>query len=361
MGGLRVGHGSAGWGMDQPARVPGVQARPRRKRQDMWNEKTRHFVAKHFPLFILAAIVITFAIVSPHFRKWNNMSEVMARTTFVGVLAMGQLLVILTGGIDLSVGSIAAVAGMVGCMCMKTDGLEAIWASSPALVVAVGLIAGTLTGLLCGAVNGVLVAKGKIPPFVVTLGMMMAARGAARLLSGGQNISALPKGFEWVGGAVVWYVPVCIMLGITLVCALMLNFSRFGRYLYAIGGNREATRLSGIAVDRMRILAFSICGMAAGFGGMIMASRTNIGNPNAAEMSELDAIAACVIGGASLSGGEGGAFTALAGALIMAVLNNFCILQGINDNWQRVTIGTLIIGFVFYDNLRKRRVGLLKE
>jgi len=327
----------------------------------MWNESVKRFVAKHSPLFILAAICIVFAVVSPPFRTSNNLQQVLARTTFVGVLAIGELLVILTAGIDLSVGSVAALAGMVGCMCMKAAGLESIFGENATVLLFLGIVAGTATGLTCGAVNGALVAKGRIPPFIVTLGMMMIARGAARLLSGGQNVSDLPKAFAWLGGSRARWFPVAITLVITGAGAIVLAFARFGRYLYAVGGNREAARLSGLPVDRVRIAAYAISGTLAGFGGMVLASRTMIGSPNAAEMSELDAIAACVIGGASLMGGEGGALTALAGALIMAVLTNFCILMGLNDNWQRVLIGSLIIVLVFYDNLRKRRAGLLKE
>ena len=327
----------------------------------MWNEKVRHIIAKHSPLFILAALAVAFAIISPYFRQTNNLQQVMTRTTFVGILAAGQLLVILIGGIDLSVGSVAALSGMLGCMAMTHPQVEQALGGMPVLHVAVGVIAGALTGLACGATNGALVAKGRIPPFIVTLGMMMAARGAARLLSGGQNIGDLPRELGWLGGALRWWPPVFIVVAITLVAAVVLTYARFGRYLYAVGGNREAARLSGLPVDRVRIAAFALCGLAAGFGGMVLASRTMIGNPNGAEMSELDAIAACVIGGASLMGGEGGAITALAGALIMTTLTNFCVLQGLNDNWQRLLIGVLIIGLVYYDNMRKRRAGLLKD
>lgn len=327
----------------------------------MLNESIKRVVAKHSPLFILAALAIVFAIVSPHFRQTNNLQQVMTRTTFVGILAAGQLLVILIGGIDLSVGSVAALSGMIGCITMTLPQVEQALGATPALHVAAGVIAGSITGLACGAANGVLVAKGRIPPFIVTLGMMMAARGAARLLSGGQNVGDLPRDLGWLGGALNWWIPVTIVVSITAFGAVVLSFGRFGRYLYAIGGNREAARLSGLPVDRVRITAFALCGLAAGFGGMVLASRTMIGSPNAAEMSELDAIAACVIGGASLMGGEGGAITALAGALIMATLTNFCVLQGLNDNWQRLIIGMLIIGLVYYDNLRKRRAGLLKD
>ncbi|MBP8128526.1 MAG: ABC transporter permease [Candidatus Hydrogenedentes bacterium] len=327
----------------------------------MWNEEIKRVVAKHSPLFILAGLCVLFAVISPPFRMPHNVQQVMARTTFVGVLAVGQLLVILTAGIDLSVGSVAALAGMAGCFCMKSAGLEQVFGDDSLALAALGVLAGAATGLACGLTNGLLVAKGRIPPFIVTLGMMMIARGAARLLSGGTNISDLPEVFAWLGGSRAWWFPVAITLTITAAGAVTLALARFGRYLYAVGGNREAARLSGLPVDRIRIAAYAICGLLAGFGGMVLASRTMIGSPNAAEMSELDAIAACVIGGASLMGGEGGALTSLAGALIMAVLTNFCILMGLNDNWQRVLIGSLIIALVFYDNLRKRRVGLLKE
>lgn len=311
----------------------------------------RHLIAKHSPLFILAVLCIVLALASSTFRSPSNLQSVAQRTAVVGIMAVGQLTVILTAGIDLSVGSVAALAGVAGCMAM-------VQYQVPVLL---GILIGSTTGLLCGLLNGVLITKGRIPPFIVTLGMMMAARGLALILSGAVPIFGLPESFAWLGGSRGWWLPVGLMFGFAAVMAILLNFTRFGRSLYAVGGNREAARLSGLPVDRIRIAAFAISGAAAGFGGMMLASRISVASPNEAVMYELNAIAACVIGGASLMGGEGGSFATLAGALIMSVLYNFCNLQNINVHWQQILVGALLVTLVFYDNRRKRKAGLLKE
>lgn len=330
-------------------------------------DRIRRFMAEHSALFILAGLCVALGIYSDSFRSVDNLQSVAQRTPVVGILALGQLLVILTGGIDLSVGSVAALGGVLGCMTIlrvlawmaaepaQASGAAVFFASS------VGVTAGVLTGLLCGLVCGLLITRGKIPPFIVTLGMMMGARGTALVVSGAKPVSRLPLGFAWLGGTRIWWIPVLLMLGLALVFSFMLTFTRFGRALYATGGNMEAARLSGIGVDRVRVAAYSICGAMAGLAGMVLASRTSVAAPTGAEMHELYAIAACVIGGASLSGGEGGAFAAIAGALIMMVLYNFCTIQNISVHWQQILIGLLLVILVFYDTWRKRRAGVLRD
>lgn len=307
-------------------------------------------IAKHFPLIFFAVLCLLMALSTETFRTEQNLQNVSYRTAVVAVIAMGQLLVILTGGIDLSVGSVAALSGVIGC-----------WAMKQGYPMPVGIGLGIVVGLGCGGINGVLVTLGRIPPFIVTLGMMMSARGAALLLSKGEPIYGLPRSFAWLGGTVDWRVPVGLMLLLTVVVAVLLGYSRFGRALYAIGGNRNAARLSGLPVNRDTAMAYVLCGALAGFAGMMLASQTSIAAPTAAEMYELDAIAACVIGGASLMGGEGGAVGALAGALIMQVLRNFCTLRNVEVYWQQILVGALIVALVYYDNYRKRRTGLLSD
>ncbi|HOZ49344.1 MAG TPA: ABC transporter permease [Candidatus Hydrogenedentes bacterium] len=325
----------------------------------------RRFVARHSPLFILAGLCLILAIVSEDFRQPRNLQKVAYRTSVVGIMATGQILVILTAGIDLSVGSIAALAGVVACVSMKKLGVPAAGEGAELIIsgfdVCAGVAIGALVGLLGGAINGFLVTKGKIPPFIVTLGMMMVARGIALLVSGAVSVSGLPESFKYLGGSRGWYIPVGITAAIAAVFAVTLAFTRFGRAVYATGGKLTAARLSGIAVDRVRFLCYSLCGLLCGFAGVVLASRTAIAQPTGAESYELDAIAACVIGGASLMGGEGGCVGALAGALIMQVLLNFCNLRGFDVYWQKVLIGALIIILVYYDNFRKRRAGLLHE
>lgn len=310
-----------------------------------------NFIAKHSPIFILAALCVVLALASELFRSSENLQNVMQRTAVVGILSLGQLVVILTAGIDLSVGSVAALGGVAGCMAMVNFGLPVI----------PGILLGTAVGLGCGFVNGMLTAKGRIPPFIVTLGMMMAARGLALIISGAMPVFGLPESFAWLGGTKGWWLPASLMFGLAAVVAFVLRYTRFGRSLYAVGGNNEAARLSGLPVDWIRVAAYTISGACAGFGGMMMASRSGVASPTELQMYELNAVAACVIGGASLMGGEGGAFAAIAGALIMTVLQNFCNLQDINVYWQQILVGALLVALVFYDNHRKRKSGLLRE
>ncbi len=311
----------------------------------------KRFIARHSPLFILAGLCILLAVISPDFRSRGNLQSVPYRTAVIGLVAVGELLVILTAGIDLSVGSVAALSGAVAGVSMVEYNLP----------VPLGILAGMATGLIAGGINGILVTKGRIPPFIVTLGMMMAARGGALIVSGARPVSGWPDSFAWLGGTKAWWVPVVITVTVAVAISVMLLLTRFGRALYAVGGNMQAARLSGINVDRVRFSAFAMSGLLAGFAGVMLASQTSVASPNAAEMYELDAIAGCVIGGASLMGGEGGAIASLAGALIVMVLRNFCNLEDIEVYWQPVFVGALVVALVFYDNLRKRKAGLLNE
>ena len=320
-------------------------------------EVVRRALAQHSPLVILAGLCIVLAVISPDFRQGRNLQQVGLRTCVVAIMAVGQILVILTAGIDLSVGSVAALSAVVaGLLMVDAD-----------LPVVVGIAGGCATGLACGTVNGLLISKGRIPPFIVTLGMMMVARGAALLAAGAKPVFGLPESFRYLGGGqkigeygTAW-IPISITLMITIGFAVLLTHTRFGRSLYATGGNIVGARLSGIAVDRVRIKAYMLSGLMAGTAGMMLAARTSVADPSGAEGYELDAIAACVIGGASLMGGEGGAIGVLAGALIMNVLVNFCNLNDISVYWQRLLVGSLIVALVYYDSVRKRKAGLQKE
>lgn len=318
----------------------------------------KRFLARHSPLIILAGLCLAMALISERFRQPGNLQDVCGRTCVTAIIAVGELLVILTAGIDLSVGSVAALSGVIAAKSMSEWGLP----------MPVGVVAGILVGLLCGVVNGLLVTKGRIPPFIATLGTMMASRGIALLVAKSCPINVLVKSFQWLGGSKVlegggtaWWVPVLLAISIAIFFSVLLASTRFGRSIYALGGNLQAARLSGIPVDRVRTGAYALCGLLAGVGGVVLASRTSIGNPTGAEMMELDAIAGCVIGGASLMGGEGGAVAAVAGALIIMVLRNFCNLRNYDANWQQVYVGALVVILVFYDNYRKRKAGLLKD
>ncbi len=318
------------------------------------------FISKNLLIIVLGAVCILLPLVLPFFEATEdsakfftaaNLQNVARRISAVSVVAVGEVLVILTGGIDLSVGSVAAFSQMVTGHSIKVWG----WSTLP------GYALGIFTGFVCGSINGLLITKGRIPPFIATLGMMLAARGAALGISGGSRFSGFPESFRWLGGGERWWIPFFVMLSIVILFFIILNYTRFGRELYATGGNLVGARLTGINVDRVRLGAYALSGTLAGFAGMMIASRAGVCDPNTAENFELDAIAACVVGGASLIGGEGGAIGALLGALIIGVLVNICQLNGMRNEWQRVFIGVLIVALVFVDNMRKRRAGELKD
>jgi len=320
--------------------------------------RVKRTISRQSPLIIFAILCIILAVISPDFRKYENLISVAYRTSVIGILCVGELLVILTAGIDLSIGSVAAFASMSACLIMK----YLHQAQYPGyFVITIGMVTGIVCGAFAGLINGLLITRGKIPPFIATLGMMMAARGVTLVISGAQTIFGLPPNFSWLGGTLYWWIPVSITGGLALIFAFILTMTRFGRALYAIGGNITATRLSGIRVELVRTIAYVLCGAMAGLAGLVLASRTSVADPKAAETYELDAIAACVIGGASLMGGEGGAISALAGALIIMVLRNFCNIENINTYWQQVFVGTLLVILVFYDNLRKRLSGIIQD
>jgi ribose transport system permease protein len=316
----------------------------------------KQFLAKHSPLVILAVLCIVIATFMPNFRKPGNIKIVAYRTPVIGIMASGETLVILTGGIDLSVGSVAALSGVVNAKAMN-----AMEAHGLPFAVTTGLVAGIAVATLCGAISGFVTAYGKIPAFISTLGMMMMARGTALVITGGAPIGGLPDRFAYLGGTRGWYIPVSIMVVIFTVLTVVLVTTRFGRAIYAIGGNSQSARLSGIPVNRSRMMVFVICAMLAGFAGIVESSRPMIASPTGAETYELEAIAACVIGGASLMGGEGTVIGAIAGTLIMQVLVNLCNLLNIETDWQKILVGALVIILVAYDTYRKRKSGLLKE
>ncbi len=298
------------------------------------------------PLLGLVTLSLVLAALNPRFGTRDNLLTVSVQTAVIAILALGQTLVIIAGGIDLSVGSVLGLAGVVSCWLMREG-----WGALPA-----GL-AGVAAGGLCGFLNGAVCVWGRIPAFIATLGMLGIARGLVLVFTGGGSLHAMAPGFAWLGGGKVSGVPVpvLVVVGLAAVLWALLGKTRFGRYVHAVGGNREATRLSGVPVNRCLILVFTLAGVCSGLAGVLMLSRVGgVASPNAGEGYELDAVAAAVIGGASLAGGEGGIAGSLIGALLMGVLRNGCNLLNMSAGWQRVTIGVLIVGAVFYDQIRRR-------
>lgn len=297
-------------------------------------------------LAVLAALGVTLTVLTPFFFTVTNLLNVAQQTAINAIIAVGMTFVIISAGIDLSVGSIVAFAGVTLAL-----GLQAGW---PALLaVAVALVAGAA----CGLVNGVLVAWGRLPSFIATLGMMSIARGAALLLTAGRPISGFSPGFRWIANGAVCGIPAPVVLMI-LVCGVahaVLGGTKFGRYAFAIGGNEEAALLSGVPVRPYKVAIYAVSGALAALASVVLTARLNSAQPIAGMNYELDAIAATVIGGTSLMGGEGSVLGTLIGALIMGVLRNGLNLLGVSSFVQQVVIGAVIIAAVLLDTLLKPR------
>jgi ribose/xylose/arabinose/galactoside ABC-type transport system permease subunit len=283
---------------------------------------------------------------SPHFLTVSNLLNVLEQTSINAIVAVGMTFVIVSGGIDLSVGSVLALAGVV---------LASALAAGAPVSVAIGIA--LVVGSACGIVNGLLVTFGRLPPFIVTLGMMSVARGAALMWAEGRPISGFSETFRAIATERVLMVPapVVITAVIYLGAHFVLARTVFGRAAYAIGGNEEASRLSGVAVAFHKTLIYGVSGLMSGAAAILLTARLNSAQPTAGTMYELDAIAATVIGGTSLLGGEGTLAGALIGALIMGVLRNGLNLLNVSSFFQQVVIGLVIIGAVLVDTMLKRR------
>lgn len=294
----------------------------------------------------LVVLCIVFSLMSPYFLQVNNLVNVAAQTAIVAILAIGQTYVIITAGIDLSVGSVAALSGVVVAN-LVIAGFP-IWLAS---------LAALAVGALSGLINGAIISFGNVPPFIATLGMMGVARGVVLVMTGGVPIAGLPREFGLLGAGSVFGVPysVILMVAIALVASLLLRRSVFGRHVFAVGSNESAAFLSGIHVARTKIYVYVISGFVAAIGGIVLTSQLVSAAPTAGTGYELSSIAATVIGGASLSGGVGGIAGTFIGAFVMGVLQNGLNLVGFSYYWQQIAIGIVIVAAVFLDSVRKRR------
>ncbi len=302
------------------------------------------------PFLTLIALFVGLIIATPNFFTSTNLSSVVRQTAVINIMALGMTMVIITGGIDLSVGSILALAGCLGTMTM-TSGTMTSGYSVPA-----GIAVGILVGCLAGLLNGALTTRLRINPFIVTLGTLLIIRGFALILTNGMPVQNVPKGFSFLGEGSVAGVPfvLLILLAVAAVVHVILEHTKLGRYAFAIGSNPDAAFYAGIPVKFHTTVIYGICGMLTGLAGMIESSRLMTGQPTAGQGYELPAIAAVVIGGGSLRGGEGSVVGTLIGAFIMGLLSNGCDLLGIQPFVQQATIGAVIILAVSVDELRKR-------
>ena len=285
-------------------------------------------------------------ILTPHFLTVSNLLNVLEQTAINAVIAAGMTFVIISGGIDLSVGSLVALSGVV-LGTLLHDGVP----------MPVAIAAGLGVGFLFGVLNGLAITWGRLPPFIATLGMMSVARGSALLFTDGRPVSGFDAGFRNLATARVAGIPapVLVAIGVYIVAWFVLSKTRFGRYVYAIGGNEEATRLSGVNVRLHKMCVYGVSGLASAVAAVLLTSRLNSAQPIAGIMYELDAIAATVIGGTSLMGGEGGLGGTIIGALIMGVLRNGLNLLGVSSFVQQIVIGLVIVFAVLIDTALKSR------
>jgi ribose transport system permease protein len=294
----------------------------------------------------LVALCLALWAATPHFLTVTNLLNVLEQTSINAIVAVGMTFVIISGGIDLSVGSVLALAGIA-----LANAIEA------AVPVPAAVLLALAAGTACGLANGVLITFGRLPPFIATLGMMSVARGAALMVAEGRPISGFSEGFRALATGHVLMVPAPVIITIVVygVAHFVLGHTVFGRATYAIGGNEEAARLSGVPVRFHKTAVYGVAGLTSAAAAVILTARLNSAQPTAGTMYELDAIAATVIGGTSLLGGEGSVVGALIGALIMGVLRNGLNLLDVSSFFQQVVIGGVIIGAVLIDISLKRR------
>lgn len=303
----------------------------------------------------LIFLILMFSLLSPNFFQFTNIVSIILATCVNGILAFGVTLVIITGGIDLSVGTNMTLSAVMTGVIITNAGLP----------IFVGVIGGILTGSIIGMLNGFMIARLKLPPFIATLGMMMATKGLSLVISGtkpiyfdtksgfsnlamGSLLGKVIPGFS-IPNAVLW------MAGGAVIAWLVLSKTVLGRYTYALGSNEEATRLSGVNTTNWKIAVYCLCGTFAGLAGVMMASRLNSAQPALGAGYEMDAIAASVIGGASLSGGEGGIVGTIIGAFVISTLTNGLRIMSVPQEWQTVVTGLIVVLAVYSDMARKRK------
>jgi ribose transport system permease protein len=340
------------------------------------------------PLFALILVIGFFGFLEPEkFLSYSNFGNVAGQTAVIAIAAVGMTFVIISAGIDLSVGSLVALTGVMAAMTMSSNYYIISmfpyvqemppWQAN-AILLSSGICMGIFAGALCGLINGAAITYGKLPPFIVTLGMMEIIRGTAFYIAGGLPITGMPPGFrqignqslyiplEWAVNIPVLYVitwmgteieipySVFLIVPVALIGAFILRYTVFGVQVYAIGSNEQTARLCGVKVNKVKMWVYIICGITAGIAGVLHASRLNTGQPSEGVGMELHIIAAVVIGGASLMGGEGTILGAIVGAFIIILLRNGCNLVGVSPFVQRIVIGLIIIISVFLDQMRRR-------
>lgn len=317
------------------------------KRQGMMDRAVFIFLRHNLGIMlVLLLLVVLLSVLSPVFLTPNNLLTVLKQISHNMCLALGMTLVIILGGIDLSVGALVAMIGTVTVGLIVNQGVP----------IFAGILIGLFLGIICGAINGGFIAFFKFPAFIVTLSMMNIARGAAYIYCGGKTTRIMDERFVKIGTGSLGLIPVPViyMLVMIVIFSILLNKTKFGTYIYAIGGNREAARLSGVPIKLTEIAVFTIAGFMASFAGIVLAARMYSGQPSVGDGHELNAIAACVLGGISMSGGVGRIGGTVMGVLVMGVINNGLNLLNVSTYWQYVAKGAIILIAVMVDWMKQR-------
>jgi len=304
----------------------------------------KNMIIKYKSLVGLLILCIVISFITPRFLSVSNIKNILTQVSVNAVIAVGMSFVILTGGIDLSVGSILAISGAVAASIVKSTG-------NLFLAIIVALAIGSIVGLI----NGILVSKGRIQAFIVTLSTMIIFRGVTYVYTNGTPISGLGQSFSSIGNMMVLGIPIPVVFMVIVfgIAFYVLSQTRYGRYIYALGGNEDSARLSGINTDKIKTLVYVICGAAAALSGIIVTSRIGSASPNAGVGFELDAIAAVVLGGTTLVGGEGSVVGTIIGALIIGVLNNGLNLMNVSPFYQSIIKGIVILLAVMSEKKKK--------
>lgn len=307
--------------------------------------KIKKFFQQNASWVVLICLVFLFSILSPNFRTIGNFINILRQVAVNGIAAVGLSIILISGGIDLSTGSQAAVSGMICSMLV----VNASWPTVPAIIVAV-----LVNALVFGLLNGCFIAFTEMPPLIATLGTMNIARGAAYLINGGYTVYGLPDGAKVIGQATIGEVPISaiLLLIILIIGHFILNQTTYGRALFAVGANKEAARLSGISSKAITVSAYFVGSLFIGLGGVVLMSRLNSGMPTAGSDIYIEILAGCIIGGVSAKGGEGNVFRMIGGVLVMGVISNGMNVAGISEYWQYVAKGGILLVSVAIDSYR---------
>ncbi len=307
----------------------------------------KFFAIENIGIYLfLTILIIIFSLMSNAFLTFDNFIVILRQVSIIGICAFGQAFVVISGGIDLSVGSTVALSGVIAASLTNFYGVP----------IPLAFLAGIIAGGICGLLNGVLVTKVKIPPIIVTLGTLTIIRGLAFIIVGGNTVFGMPEGYRILGRGYVGFIPipVLIMIIFFILFFIVLNNLNFGRYIYAIGSNEEAALISGINVTKIKTMVFVLCGLMAGLGGAILSSRLDSGQAATAQGLELDVLTAVVLGGVSIAGGKGRLESVFVGVLIIGILANGMVLLNIQHFYQLVIKGAVLLLAVSLDVLRKK-------